>query len=207
MCFDCGRCRSDELSRTWVGELLEVSIRSIFYFLESFQSLRKREQKRRNLFPTGVLLFCAICWRGWYFFLFLHSVFLNFCFISLVSQCSIITASASIWLSSGYQRVVFWLLCVCKYLRRRARYFFFVGLRSALITSLLVHGQETGNDYFYLNNVLTCLLLCWEQRMSRAVMVGISLRVVRMQGMNDLQIVTCYVNISTTKISARQRYM
>lgn len=31
--------------------------------------------------------------------------------------------------------------------------FFFVGLRSSLITSLLVRGQETGNDYFYLNNV------------------------------------------------------
>lgn len=37
--------------------------------------------------------------------------------------------------------------------RRSARYFFFVGLRSSLITSLLVRGQETGNDYFYLNNV------------------------------------------------------
>lgn len=35
--------------------------------------------------------------------------------------------------------------------------FFFVGLRSSLITSLLVRGQKRGNDYFHLSNVLLCL--------------------------------------------------
>lgn len=80
-----------------VGELLEVSIRSIFYFLESLPNPCENENKKEEICFLQVFCFFVQFAGGvGIFFLFCILSFSTFCFISLVSQCSIITASASI---------------------------------------------------------------------------------------------------------------
>lgn len=64
-----------------VGELLEVSIRSIFYFLESLPNPCENENKKEEICFLQVFCFFVQFAGGvGIFFSVLHSVFLNFLF-------------------------------------------------------------------------------------------------------------------------------